>query len=77
MLQSICALYQRVCEIDPRSGLFIDCFFQENELVALNGGGSFVDLGSCLQVLDLHNNHLEKLPDEIGLLKQLRVSWSI
>ena len=74
MLQSICALHQRVGEIDPR---FMDLFFQENELVALNGGGSFVDLGSCLQVLDLHNNHLEKLPDEIGLLKQLRVSWSI
>jgi hypothetical protein len=47
---------------------------QDNELVALNGGGSFTDLGSCLQVLDLQNNHLEKLPDEIGLLKQLRVN---
>ena len=31
-------------------------------------------MSSCLQVLDLHNNQLEKLPDEIGSLKQLKVS---
>ena len=47
---------------------------QDNELTALNGGGAIIDMSSCLQVLDLHNNHLEKLPDEIGTLKQLKVS---
>lgn len=46
---------------------------QDNELTALNGGGSISDMSSCLQVLDLHNNLLEKLPDEIGSLKQLKV----
>ena len=48
--------------------------FQDNELTALNGGGTISDMSSCLQVLDLHNNCLEKLPDEIGSLKQLKVS---
>ena len=48
---------------------------QDNELTALNGGGSISDMSSCLQVLDLHNNLLEKLPDEIGSLKQLKVSY--
>jgi len=46
---------------------------QDNELTALNGGGTISDMSSCLQVLDLHNNCLEKLPDEIGSLKQLKV----
>ena len=44
-------------------------------MTALNGGGSISDMSSCLQVLDLHNNLLEKLPDEIGSLKQLKVSY--
>ena len=32
-------------------------------------------MAKLLQVLDLHHNHLEKLPDEIGLLKSLRVLY--
>ena len=50
-------------------------FFQNNELVGLNGGGSLGDMAKALQVLDLHHNHLEKLPEEIGLLKSLRVLY--
>jgi len=46
---------------------------QDNELTVLNGGGAISDMSACLQVLDLHNNHLEKLPEEIGTLKQLKV----
>ena len=46
---------------------------QENELSSLKEGGLVSELGSCLQVLDLQSNLFEKLPDEIGSLKQLRV----
>ena len=48
--------------------------FQDNELSTLKEGGSLSDLGPCLQVLDLQANLFEKLPDDIGTLKQLRVS---
>ncbi len=47
---------------------------QDNELRELGGGGSIADMAEVLQVLDLHGNHLDKLPEEIGMLKQLRVS---
>ena len=46
---------------------------QENELVSLSGGGNLPDLAG-LQVLDLHNNCLEKLPEELGQLTGLQVS---
>lgn len=49
-------------------------WFQCNELTALAGGGILSDMSDSLQVLDLHSNHLEKLPDEIGRLKELKVS---
>jgi hypothetical protein len=43
--------------------------------VLLTGGGGMIsDMSVVLQVLDLHGNLLEKLPDEIGALKELRVS---
>ncbi len=58
---------------DALIGFFL--FVQNNELAALNGGGNFSDLAKGLQVLDLHHNHLEKLPDEIGQLKALRVLY--
>ena len=48
-------------------------FLQDNELVGLAGGGNLSDL-SELFILDLHNNSLEKLPEEIGLLVKLTVS---
>jgi len=44
---------------------------QENELVSLSGGGNLPDLAG-LQVLDLHNNCLEKLPEELGQLTGLQ-----
>jgi len=44
---------------------------QENDLSSLSGGGSFSDL-SELQVLDLHNNSLEKLTEDIGHLVNVR-----
>ena len=47
---------------------------QENDLSSLNGGGSFTDL-SEIQVIDLHKNSLEKLPEDIGHLANLRVSY--
>ena len=55
--------------------ILVFSFFQKNELTALNGGGSLSDLGSVLQVLDLQSNQLEKLPEEIGTLKELKV-WN-
>lgn len=44
-------------------------------MTALNGSTGIGDLSKCLQVLDLHQNQLEKLPDEIGQLKALRVLY--
>jgi len=47
---------------------------QENELTALSGGGSLGDLAE-LQVLDLHKNCLDKLPEDIGRLTNLKVLY--
>merc|ERR1719462_616113 len=47
---------------------------QENELVSLSGGGNLPDLAG-LQVLDLHNNCLEKLPEELGQLTGLQALY--
>ena len=43
--------------------------------MGVSGGGSLADLCD-LSLLDLHNNSLEKLPEEIGLLAKLTVSLS-
>jgi hypothetical protein len=48
-------------------------YLQENQLTSLAGGGNIFDL-SMLQVLDLHSNCFVSLPDEIGHLRNLRVS---
>lgn len=45
---------------------------QDNELTALGGGGVFADLQD-LKVLDLHNNCLEKLPEDLGHMANLKV----
>merc|ERR1719468_996880 len=63
-------VYSR-CMIQRKEALLL----QNNELSALNGGGSLGAMSKCLQVLDLHHNQLEKLPDEIGTLKSLRVLY--
>ncbi len=56
---------------------FFFFFLQNNELSLLSGGGNLSDMSSVLQVLDLHANNLDKLPEEIGTLKQLKVSVHI
>jgi hypothetical protein len=48
---------------------------QDNELVSLAGGGQLADLCG-ISILDLHNNCLDKLPDDIGLLTALTVRLS-
>ena len=48
-------------------------FFQNNELTSLSGGGVLGDLRD-LHVLDLRSNQLDKLPDDICALKELKVS---
>ena len=88
LLQVICLSNAIVvCKINAKISSHTECTFivlnqkylyiQDNELTALNGGGTISDMSSCLQVLDLHNNHLEKLPDDIGSLKQLKVRITI
>jgi len=60
------------------SGVFSRCrimrkqalLLQDNELTSITGGGSLSDLGE-LTVLDLHNNCLDKLPEDIGALHSL------
>jgi len=47
---------------------------QDNMLSSLDGGGSFSDL-SEIQVLDLHKNSLEKLPEDIGHLANVRALY--
>jgi len=58
------------CKIARKEALLL----QENELTSLSGGGNLADL-SNLQVLDLHKNCLEKLPEDIGALKNLKVLY--
>ena len=62
--------YSRI-KVMLKQGLLL----HENELTGLKEGGCLADMASCLQVLDIHSNLLDKLPDEIGSLKQLRVSF--
>jgi len=67
------------------SGVFSKCkvlrkealLLQDNELSSLtNGsGGASLDSLSDLQVLDVHNNSLEKLPEDIGSLKSLKALY--
>jgi len=60
------------------SGIFYRCkimrkqaiLLQENELVSLSGGGNLADLAE-ISLLDLHNNALEKLPEDVGALTKL------
>jgi len=59
-------VYSR-CKIQRKQALLI----QDNELTSLSGGGELADLKEIAS-LDLHNNQLEKLPDEIGKLSNLR-----
>lgn len=47
-------------------------FLQDNDLSAVPGPG-LTDMSSVLKVLDLHANSLEKLPEEIGTLRELKV----
>jgi len=64
------------------AGLFSRCkmlrkealLLQDNMLSSLDGGGSFSDL-SEIQVLDLHKNSLEKLPEDIGHLANVRALY--
>jgi len=58
------------CKVQRKEALLL----HKNELAQLSGGGMLTDLSATLQVLDLHANHLEKLPDELGSLKELKVS---
>ena len=55
--------------------------FQDNELSSLsNGSGSSLSQLSELHVLDIHNNCIEKLPEDIDALKTLKVKvylWTI
>ncbi len=60
------------CMIGRKEALLL----QDNELTQLGGGGTLSDLAKVLQVLDLHGNHLEKLPEEIGTLRELKVRTS-
>jgi E3 ubiquitin-protein ligase LRSAM1 len=61
------------------SGVFIMCkvllkdslLLQNNKLTTLDGGGSLGDL-NLLQVLNLNDNRLRKLPEQICALTQLR-----
>jgi len=59
-------VYSR-CKIIRKQALLL----QDNELTTLAGGGELADLKEIAS-LDLHNNQLEKLPDEIGKLTNLR-----
>ncbi|XP_049826886.1 E3 ubiquitin-protein ligase LRSAM1-like isoform X1 [Schistocerca gregaria] len=57
-----------LCKVFRKEALYM----QDNHLTSLSGGGNLADL-SLLQVLDLHNNSLSKLPDDLRHLQNLRV----
>ena len=48
---------------------------QCNELTTLSGGGSLSDAADSIQVLDLRCNQFEKLPEEVGTLRSLKVLY--
>ena len=50
-------------------------YFQCNELSTLSGGGSLSDAADSIQVLDLRCNQFEKLPEEVGALRGLKVLY--
>lgn len=75
------------CQLkDVPSGVFVMCrvlrkeklLLNRNKLRTLNGGGLLGDL-SLLQILDLRWNNLRKLPENLSVLQNLRVSsiWKI
>ena len=51
------------------------CYLQCNELSTLSGGGSLSDAADSIQVLDLRCNQFEKLPEEVGALRGLKVLY--
>jgi len=57
------------CNIQRTEALLL----QENELTSLGPGGSFKN--NELKVIDLHNNLLEKLPEDFGQLSKLKVLY--
>ncbi|TRY63249.1 hypothetical protein TCAL_05773 [Tigriopus californicus] len=59
------------CKVLRKDALLL----QNNELTLLTGGGTISDMACVLQVLNLQSNLLEKLPDEIGSLKELKVLY--
>lgn len=58
------------CKIARKEALLL----QDNNLTSLDGGGNFKDLEN-LQVLDLHKNCLEKLPEDLRLLKNIKALY--
>jgi E3 ubiquitin-protein ligase LRSAM1 len=56
-----------MCKVLRKESLLLNC----NKLTSLEGGGSLLDL-NLLQVLNLNDNKLKKLPDQIGALTQLK-----
>lgn len=57
-----------LCRVLRKEVLLLHC----NGLTSLKGGGLCSDL-SLIRVLDLRQNRIKKLPDEIGLLQEIRV----
>lgn len=58
------------CKVLRKEALLL----QENDLSSLSGGGTFSDLNE-IQVIDLHKNSLEKLPEDIGHLANLKTLY--
>ena len=65
------ATYILQLRIDHEKNFFMQC----NELTTLSGGGSLSDAADSIQVLDLRCNQFEKLPEEVGTLRSLKVLY--